>query len=895
MDTTTLSPDGFPLPADDPQIESHQLLSAFMEQTLHLPYARDAKAQDYPSGVKILAQTGSNNVVMGLAAFRRMEWLLIPSDGFWKSWYESPKRRHLDSMQVILTALFRRKLPLTEDDVRQILQAVISLFQLDRDKPRSGVLRHWLPLSGLVKNLEWHAETAEISQREQELLQSFRQVLQHGTYPEKEVEKLIARVDVLLGVSFNYEPEPGEAWADKASADLKAIPPEKHLAWKELFAHAATADSAKPSEKWLSESAKHRGKIGEEEFARLVGLWLNLVAAPPALSLNAPKEPFAADLLDNPRAYDEFLRAKQEYKLAEQEYLSRISEKNNSLLKGLAWYSASSEQPDVARGLAKMTQAAFTNIVGYGPMATRAGNAGIWALGQMPGGTGVGALATLRTRLRDRGALKLIAATIESAAKASGMTVDELEDLAVPTGGLDMEGARTETFGAEGSARLTLDSATGRTKLEWFGADGKPRRVVPAGVKRGFAAEVKALKAAEEEVASALSAQAARFDKALLDERVWTLGVWRERYGSHPVLGNLARRLLWTVNGVAALPVGDGFVNVSGQTLAGLTDEAEVKLWHPISAPPEEVMRWRDALETRGLTQPFKQAHREVYLLTDAERATRSYSNRFAAHILKQHQFNSLCVLRGWKNTLRLMVDDVYPPATRRLPQYGLRAEFWVEGIGDDYQVDTNEAGTYLRLATDQVRFYAENAETNYAHAGGGGYASGRGQAPAEPLPLAEVPPLALSEVMRDVDLFVGVASLGNDPAWSDGGPAGRFRNYWQDYAFGDLGETAKTRAEVLGKLLPRLKIAARCALDGKFLTVRGDLRTYKIHLGSGNILMEPNDQYLCIVPGRSEETGDLFLPFEGDRMLAIILSKAFLLADDTGIKDPTIVSQIKR
>ncbi len=250
--------------------------------------------------------------------------------------------------------------------------------------------------------------------------------------------------------------------------------------------------------------------------------------------------------------------------------------------------------------------------------------------------------------------------------------------------------------------------------------------------------------------------------------------------------------------------------------------------------------------------------------------------------------------MRGWKNTLRLMVDDSYPPATRALPRFGLRGEFWVEGICDDYGTDTSDAGTYLRVATDQVRFYRENAETNYAHAGGGGYASGRDQAPAEPLPLAEVPPLALSEVMRDVDLFVGVASVGNDPAWADGGPVGRFRDYWQGYAFGDLGETAKTRPEVLARLL-RLKIAPRCELNGKFLVVRGDLQTYKIHLGSGNILMEPNDQYLCIVPGRSEDTGDLFLPFEGDRMLAIILSKAFLLANDTAITDQTILSQIKR
>jgi hypothetical protein len=28
-------------------------------------------------------------------------------------------------------------------------------------------------------------------------------------------------------------------------------------------------------------------------------------------------------------------------------------------------------------------------------------------------------------------------------------------------------------------------------------------------------------------------------------------------------------------------------------------------------------------------------------------------------------------------------------------------------------------------------------------------------------------------------------------------------------------------------------------------------VRTYRIYLGSGNILMEPNDQYLCIVPAQ--------------------------------------------
>src|SRR5205823_6636889 len=122
------------------------------------------------------------------------------------------------------------------------------------------------------------------------------------------------------------------------------------------------------------------------------------------------------------------------------------------------------------------------------------------------------------------------------------------------------------------------------------------------------------------------------------------------------------------------------------------------------------------------------------------------------------------------------------------------------------------------------------------------------------------------------------------------GGPQERFRAYWQSYSFGELTATAQTRRQVLERLIPRLKIASRASLSDKFLVIKGDLRTYKIHLGSGNILMEPNDQYLCIVPDRSSapraETDALFLPFEGDATLSIILSKAFMLADDRKIKD---------
>ena len=66
---------------------------------------------------------------------------------------------------------------------------------------------------------------------------------------------------------------------------------------------------------------------------------------------------------------------------------------------------------------------------------------------------------------------------------------------------------------------------------------------------------------------------------------------------------------------------------------------------------------------------------------------------------------------------------------------------------------------------------------------------------------------------------------------------------------------------------LPKLKIRDRCTIQDRFLVVRGDVRTYKIHLGSSNILMEPSDTYLCIVAAQgSKQAEKVFLPFDGDQ-----------------------------
>jgi hypothetical protein len=558
------------------------------------------------------------------------------------------------------------------------------------------------------------------------------------------------------------------------------------------------------------------------------------------------------------------------------------------------------EDKELARALTELALSAYRKIPLKGPREVKVGNACVTALGMMPGMEGVGQLALLKVRVKFGTAQKMIEKALEATAARVGLPREELEEMAVPAYGLTEVGRCTEKF-ADYTAELTV-TGTNSTEIAWLKSDGKRQQSVPAVVKEKFADDFKELQAAAKDIQRMLPAQRERIDSLFLQQKRWPFAVWRERYLDHPLVGVLARRLLWVFTNGKKNTTGIWFngqlVDIDLKPVKELGAETTVTLWHPIGRDLDEIVAWRAWLDAQQIQQPFKQAHREVYVLTDAERRTNTYSNRFAAHLLKQHQFNALAALRGWKNKLRLMVDAEFPPATRLLPQWGVRAEFWIEGAGENYGTDTNETGTFLRVATDQVRFYPMEASQRTAHAGGGGYHAGHRQEDGQPLPLEEIPALVFSEIMRDVDLFVGVASVGNDQAWADGGPEGRYRDYWQSYSFGELAATAQTRKEVLQRLVPRLKIARQCSFADKFLVVKGSLRTYKIHLGSGNILMEPNDQYLCIVPdrgGAAAKAGEkVFLPFEGDSTLSIILSKAFLLADDQEIKDGTILRQLR-
>jgi Domain of unknown function (DUF4132) len=642
--------------------------------------------------------------------------------------------------------------------------------------------------------------------------------------------EIIAAIDRLLTDPSRLHPalDP-DGWGD-AMLDVLLAHPEKSKLENVLAKLNKTAGKS-PSEKWTAEARALAESLGLEAYKVL-----------------------CFDGLER------FLRGSSD------PVKFKIGDKNKGILTAFAWSLLwFQDDPRVTGLLSDVAVAGFRKLSGAGVRAEKVALAATYSLSQLEGIRGVSGLLRVQSKLRGR-QLTVMQKVFDPLLERLGFNEDDLLEVAAPDFGLRDGMVTLEA----GDARVELRLFGHEVITQWFGKDGLPRNSVPSEVKKSHPEVIKNAKRLTSEIEGQLKLFADRFEHAYLasnETHDWTYSSWLERYTRHPFLEHLATTLIWQFSFDGLQLEGrwsDGrLIGADEQVLENIPADAGVRLWHPLRSASSVVLEWRSQLERRQIRQPFKQAHREVYVLTDAERRTSTYSNRFAAHIMRLFQFGKLCQVRGWE----FNPYDSYT-ATLEWPEYGLRAELSL-GSSDGEHINS-----------DQLSFLAGNTRIN----------------------LERVAPVVLSETMRDVDLFVAASSVGNDPTWFDQGPQ-EHRTYWHSYSFGELSENAQSRRQLLEILLPRLKIRDVVRLEGRFLHVRGSLREYKIHLGSGNILMLPNDQYLCIVPDSAQarassnsasgSSADVFLPFEGDRTLAVILSKALMLADDSSITDSSITRQI--
>jgi hypothetical protein len=673
--------------------------------------------------------------------------------------------------------------------------------------------------------------------------------LSSGDLPASYVSPLRAGLLRLVGERLDERAlfDAGDTWGAAMQAYLRAAPDAGTLG--PLMTHLQEATAVKPSARWVADAMPLLQSAGAEALVR------HMIDASFESRLTRGH---GMQILD----------------------ASPFQPANSAIVRGGYWAAFAGRWPWVAETLSRA--GLHWALSGRNDNYTRdqkLASTCATLLGELGTPEALAGLGRINAKVRNRTLAKTVATSLEKAAARAGTSPSELLELAVPRHGLGADGRREIPLGP-GVAILALEG-DGDASLRWRVGDGRTTDSVPKAIAVADKAGVTAAKAGLKDLRKALGVERARIEDLLVEDREWPIATWAERYLAHPVTASFARRLVWRFESGGAWTSGmaldDGMVTADGAPLAH-DAEARVRLWHPIDVPADEVHAWRTFLLDRRVRQPFKQAFREVYLLAPAEEQTETYSNRFAAHVLDYAVARALMGARRWATNFLGPFDGGFEgTAKREFRSRGLRAEFYHDAIEPD--ADDRWAAVE-HCATDQVRFY-RMADRN-----------------GDPVPLREIPPVVFSEAMRDVDLFVSVSSIAADVNWADGGRerGERYERYWQAQAFGDLGPTAEGRREVLAWMLPQLAIADRLRLDDRWLRVRGDLRSYKIHLGSANIVMEPDDQYLCIVPARAKGgSGGVFLPFEDDHRLSVILSKAVLLANDRKITDPTITRQLGR
>jgi len=243
----------------------------------------------------------------------------------------------------------------------------------------------------------------------------------------------------------------------------------------------------------------------------------------------------------------------------------------------------------------------------------------------------------------------------------------------------------------------------------------------------------------------------------------------------------------------------------------------------------------------KEIAQPFKQIFREMYLPTADELEATSVSKRYAGHQVQPKKTVALLKTKGWT------VDY----------EEGLQKVFHKEGfIAKMYAMaDWFSPADVESPTLETVEFIDRKTYKN--------------------VPFEKIDKRIFSEIMRDVDLVVSVAHVGDvDP---------------------EASHSSMEMRAVLVEEVAKLFKLKNSKVEGRHVFINGSMGDYTVHLGSAVCHKQPGG-YLSILPVHSQHRGRLFLPFvDDDPKSAELMSKVIMLAKDNEIQDPTILRQIQR
>ncbi len=243
-------------------------------------------------------------------------------------------------------------------------------------------------------------------------------------------------------------------------------------------------------------------------------------------------------------------------------------------------------------------------------------------------------------------------AKLEQLAQMRGLSSDELADRLVPDLGLGDDGKLLLDLGPR-QFSVGFDE---HLKPQVRDASGALLKDLPSPLKSDDAAlaevAVARWKALKKDARTLAGQQLMRLELAMAQRRRWSTDEFRQCFVEHPLMRHLARRLLWAefVDGrlIRCLRVAEDLSYAdANDDLQTLPDTAEIGLVHALELPDADAAAFGQIFADYEILQPFAQLGREVYRLTDEERAANSLT-RFVGRKVATGSLVGM-ESRGWR------------------------------------------------------------------------------------------------------------------------------------------------------------------------------------------------------------------------------------------------------
>jgi hypothetical protein len=534
-------------------------------------------------------------------------------------------------------------------------------------------------------------------------------------------------------------------------------------------------------------------------------------------------------------------------------------------IKGIIWSCALNPSSESLSIIRSIVEAAYTKIPNVGPKSASLGNLCLNAFVLSKSDEAFGIMNLIRNKSKYQRFIKAIDKSIDKYLEHSTGDAEELADKTIPNFGFK-DTSKTILINNNISAVFLIQK--NKLSKKWL-VDGKMQSTTPSIIKEKYNALGKEVAAEFKRINSVYKQLKERIKTYWLYDRKWKYDFWHKYLFSHPLLKGYLENMIWSneTNGQSFIYKNGDFVNSNNKVIISGSNDI-INLWHPVLATSVEVSEWSSFIFTNRINQPLRQVFREHYPFS-SEELSNTKSKRFAHHFLTVKKLMAIANSAGWVFTYEHSGDS-WP--RKFIKPLNSTVHLKCDYSRYDYAIPTKEiyftTGNTVKL----------NSTTKI-----------------EEKLLSEIPSVTLSEICRDMDLFIATSSIANDPNLSLKTEKEKF--YREDFSTSYFSDNAsvKVRKQVINIIGP--SIGVNPVFEKNYLLVEGKLNKYRINLGSGFAQLSDSQKHINLFPDIQpmKKSKKIHSPIQDDETLYIILAKAKFLINDNQINDPKFIEIISK